>query len=336
MTPEALELRAKNNLAQLPPKERERVEWLLNAGADDTARQIKAMTGTPADVRVLEVAYDMEQATFQRVGRLKPITAALKRFPKPAALAVVEVTTDSPATTGPEDPRWLAVKDYADRLRETGRTYLEMQAWLGWQLAQLKKEHGVQRGKNQHGGSAGLPTLTTWEDLVKHYAGLSRRTADVFIQLFEATKAKLKRAKAPEQKAALVLFNQGNPLALPDDQRGYVRDVISSLCTGETQGSLMAELGIVPKPLMPKKTMAGEEEEKLTDVELAHHHWEGTAKAIVTARSPEGVKLLHVLPTVTDEPGKLSLVFLREETAALLAAVEEAMATAPKPPKRKS
>lgn len=80
MTPEALKLRADNNLAQLPPKERERVSWILSAGADDMQRQLKSMTGTAADRRVLEVAYDLEQAGAKRSTRLKPVSAAMKRF----------------------------------------------------------------------------------------------------------------------------------------------------------------------------------------------------------------------------------------------------------------
>lgn len=95
MTPEALKLRADNNLAQLPPQERKRVSWILSAGADDMQRQLKSMTGTAADRRVLEVAFDLENAGAQRTTRIKAVTAALKRFtgavaapvgPPPAAI----------------------------------------------------------------------------------------------------------------------------------------------------------------------------------------------------------------------------------------------------------
>ncbi len=257
--------------------------------------------------------------------------AAHERKCPGSALATVEVTTDSPALAD-EDPRWLAVRETAGRLREAGRTYLEMQAWLGWQLAQLKKDHGIKAGKPKANLADSAELRATWPDLVKHYTGYSRRTADVFIELFDATKAKLKRAKLPEQKAALAIFNQGNPLALPAEQRDFVRDVIASLCTGETQGSLMQEIGIVPKPVMPANPGANKAA-KLSDAELAFHHWDGPASAIVKARSPEGLKLLHALPPVTDEPGKLCLVFLRDEAKALAEAAEEALAVHAKPAK---
>lgn len=98
MTPEALKLRADNNLAQLPPQEREIVSWILNAGADDMQRRLKAMTGTAADRRVLEVAFDLETAGAKRSTRVKPISAAMKRFTAAPASASDE----------PPAPQWLA------------------------------------------------------------------------------------------------------------------------------------------------------------------------------------------------------------------------------------
>ena len=148
--------------------------------------------------------------------------------------------------------------------------------------------------------------------------------------------AKLARGaeKSPEQKAALALLKSGNPLAVTDAERAPLRDVISSLCVGETQGSLMQELGVVPTPAMPVKAAKQKpEEEKLSDAELALHHWETAASALFKAREGNGSKLLHVLPPVSSEPGQLSLTFLLAEAEAFAADVKAALAAHAKPAK---
>ncbi|MCW1883989.1 hypothetical protein OKA04_04565 [Luteolibacter flavescens] len=319
------------------------LRWICCTSIDDGKASIRSLLERPEERepkidettkrQILEGCLAHEIRGSHRKSLINAIKSAIAKLPT-AALAPVEVTTDSPVPEI-EDPRWLAVRETAGRLRETGRTYLEIQAFLGWQLAQLKKDHGVKRGNNQ-AGSDKLSDPRTWDDLVHHYTGYTRRTADRLIELFDSAKAKLKRvAKKPEEKNALTIFAQGNPLALPPEQREHVRDVIASLCTGETQGSLMTEFGITPKPVMPAKTPAakGGDQQQEDQLELAFHHWDGPASAILKARSEQGVKLLHLLPPIADEPGKLSLTFLRDEAAALLTEVEAALAAHAKPAK---
>jgi hypothetical protein len=267
------------------------------------------------------------------IGRLKK---SIKSPRKSAALAKVEVTTDNPTQSlAEEDPRWQSVREGLGTLRELGRSFLEAQAWLGWYLACLKKDHGVQSGRPKK-NSASLAEFRPWPELVREKTDLSDRTADRFIQLYEATMAKLKRGKTPEQKAALAILKSGNPLAVPDDQRGPLRDVIASLCVGETQASLLEELKVVPTPAMPAKTPAKKDSaEQADEAELARHHWETVASAIFKAREGNGPKLLHLLPPVSSEPGQLSLTLIHDEAAAFLEDVKAALAAHAKPAKAK-
>lgn len=232
------------------------------------------------------------------------------------------------------DPAWEGVRQTIQAVRATGRAYLFGQAWLGWQLAMLKKQHGVAHGSNKT-PSGQFGRTVAWDKIVEHESGLSRRTADRFIALFEATQAKLKRKKkgAPANPNALALFKTENPLALPPEQREALQDVIASLCDGETQASLMQELGVVPKPPpMPKGGLRGDG--KYSVEQLAFDFFEGPASAIMRARANKDYKkLLYILPAVTDQEGKVSLVMLRDETQAMLDDIHEAMAKHAKPAK---
>lgn len=239
-------------------------------------------------------------------------------------------------TAGPADPAWEGIRQTIAAVRATGRAYLFGQAWLGWQLATLKKAHhangggkgGDRKSTRQVGG------LISWAQIVKEEAGFSDRTADRFIQIFEATKAKLKRAKkgATVNATALALFQSENPLALPPEQREALQDVIASLCDGETQASLMEELNVVPTPAAPPVGKKARREAKESDEQLAFHFFDGPASAICRARAAADYKkLLYMLPATTDEEGKVSLVFLRDEVAAMLEDVNEALAKHAKP-----
>ena len=252
---------------------------------------------------------------------------------KPGKVQIAEVTADAP-----KDPAWDGIRRTIASVRSAGRAYLFGQAWLGWQLSCLKKEHGTTRGGDRKSISQ-VGRLIPWPEIVEKESGLSSRTADRFIQLFEATKAKLKRAKkdAPVNKTALILLQSENPLALPPEQREALQDVISSLCDGETQASLMRELGVVPTPAAPPAGPKKKADAKLSNEQLAFDFFDGPASAIVRARAAKDYKtLLYMLPATTDQEGKVSLVFMRDEVAAMLEDINEALAAHAKPAKSKS
>lgn len=256
-------------------------------------------------------------------------------MPKPSKTEVL------PKDAAPRDPAWDAVRDTAAQLRTMGRLMLRGQVRLGMLLAALKKEHCKHGGNRKNQVPESGTCSLNWPDLVRQETGFSRQSADVFIHLYEATKAKLKTSRKlalPKEakKDALVLF-EAKPLKLTTGQWDQVDHVISTLTDGETQASLLEELGVLPKPKpMPKgggKTKTGNEPEA-TAGQLAFHFFEAVASPLINARcNPEYKKLLHVLPVESTEECKLSLTTLEAEARALLADIEEARQARAKPAK---
>jgi hypothetical protein len=242
-----------------------------------------------------------------------------------------EITTDSP-----RNPAWDTARETAATLRAMGRLYLRGQVKLGMILAGLKKEHGmVGSGRRNKVPDSG--TLMTWAELVEQETGYSRQSADVFIRLFEATGAKLKTSKklalpGAAKNDALAIFRCENPLTLTEDQWILVDDVIGTLTDGETQASLMRELGILPKPApMPVKKGDPKQPDERTAGQLAFHFFDGLGASLINTRmSPDYQKLLHALPLHSTEEQPLSLTTLETEARALVADIERIKADAAK------
>lgn len=246
---------------------------------------------------------------------------------------LVELTYDQP-----KDPRWDHAREVSESLRLCGRMFLRGQVKLGMILAALKKEHHANSGlrggdrKSQNYKRPESGSLISWAVLVKQETGYSRQSCDEFIRLYDATKAKLKSAKKLDlpdvaKKNAIVLFQSENPLALTDEQWTQVDQVIGTLTTGETQASLMQELGIVPKPkAMPKggKETGGKNDDQVTAGQLAFHFFEAMASPLINARTnPDYKTLLYALPATSTEENQLSLATLEAELRAALADIEE-------------
>lgn len=249
--------------------------------------------------------------------------------------SAAEVTTDHP-----KDPRWDQVREISDQLRSVGRLFLRGQVRLGMLLAALKKEHGM-TGSGRRNKVADSATLFAWPDLVKQETGYSRRQADEFIRLYEAAKMKLKTSKtlnlpAPAKKNAIVLFQAENPLALSDEQWVTVDTLIGTLTTGETQVSLLQELGVLPKPKpMPKGTKeSSKDADETTAGQLSFHFFEAMISPVINARcNPDYKMLLYALPPVSTEDHPLSLATLEAECRAMLADIAEVQQAASKPAK---
>jgi hypothetical protein len=322
----------------LPKNLADRASWLVNAGSEDTRQGTAAMTGTDDDIAVLRAAIDYEKAHSNRVSRLDIMQAKLRRFTDSRGSTITKAVAAEVTTALPKDPRWDEARKVSDQLRLCGRLYLRGQVKLGMILSALKKEFGITRGqpkKNSPDSGEYLP----WDQRVKQETGYSRQSCDEFIRLYDATKAKLKNAKkldlpAPAKKDALVLFKTENPLALSDKQWEQVDAVISSLTTGETQITLMQELGIVPKPkAMPKGTKPAKDGDDDTPAgQLAFHFFDAVAAPLINARTnPDYKKLLLCLPFESDEENPLSLATLEAEARALIADIEEVKQKSHKP-----
>lgn len=211
-------------------------------------------------------------------------------------------------------PEWDAVRETTAAITHHGRLYLRGQVRLGMLLAGLKKAHGITHGGNRK-SSAAVPHLIPWKEIVFQETGFSRQTGDEFIRLYESVVAKLKRTKYLAEipgpaSDALVLFQPENALALTPEQWGMVDQIISTLTTGETQSTLLTELGVVAKPRpMPTphgSTATRELTEQETAGQLAFHFFEGVTASLVNTRcNPDYLMLLHALPlTSTAKPTK--------------------------------
>jgi hypothetical protein len=302
---------------------------------------------TPEQVLVIfETALTREVRTNPQ---RRSVIQALKNAIKKAAAAaeptgtrynretgLVELTTEQPRR-----PEWDAVRDAVVQITFAGRMFVRGQVKLGMLLAGLKKAHGVREGRPSK-NSPESGQLISWKEIVKEETGFSRQSGDEFIRLYEAAKVKLKKSKtlnlpAGLAKDAIVLFQSENALALTEEQWIGVDELIGTLTTGETQASLMQELGLVPKPKkMPKGGKGGDEgtEGELTAGQLAFHFFDGMASGMVNARTnPDYKKLLLALPIHSDSEHPLSLASLEAEARALLADIEDAKQAAAKPAK---
>lgn len=248
---------------------------------------------------------------------------------------LVELTTEQPRR-----PEWDAVRETVNQIAFAGRMFVRGQVKLGMLLAGLKKAHGVHAGQPKK-NSAESAKYLPWDKIVQEETGFSRRSGDEFIRLYDAAKTKLKNTKtlklpAGLAKDAIVLFQTENALALTDAQWLQVDELIGTLTTGETQASLMQELGIVAKPkAMPKKTGGKEDEEtELTAGELAFHFFEAMASPLINARTnPDYKKLLYALPVTSDSEHPLSLATIEAECRALLADITDAKQASATPAK---
>ena len=258
----------------------------------------------------------------------------------------VPIRGSSPAEVtdaAPRDPAWDAARETADQIRTAGRLFLRGQVRLGMLLAAKKKEHGITNGKRPS-TSADSAKVLTWPELVEQETGYSRRSADVFISLFDRTKTKLKTAKklalpGVAKKDALVLFQVENPLTLTPDQWAAVDQVIASLTDGETQASLMQELGILPKPKpMPKnKGGGGGADQDQTAGQLAFDFFYKLGSALIETRtSPFYQKLLLCLPIESTKEGEISLTTLEAEALAIVADIQRTKSQTAKQAKGKT
>ncbi len=352
MTKEALKLRAENNLAALAPADAAMVKAITCSSVEETRSYCRMLAEEPSarNQRILEVALDYEKTHSPRITALTMINSALKKATPPAKLPIealadkvtAERAADPEVTTEqPKRPEWEAVRETVAQITFHGRMFVRGQVKLGMLLAGLKKAQGIARG-GDHKSNGRICPLIPWDKLVTEETGFSRRSGDEFIRLYDAAKAKLKKSKtlklpAGLAKDAIVLFQSENALALTDEQWIKVDELIGTLTTGETQASLLAELGIVPKPAaMPKPKGGKDEEEEPTAGQLAFHFFEAMASPLINARtSPDYLKLLHALPLTSTEEHPLSLATLEAEARAMLADIENVKQATAKPARGK-
>ncbi len=238
-------------------------------------------------------------------------------------------------TTTPPD--WQTVRETLVHVQRLGRNYILGKVFLGWQLARLKEENNsIGSGRRKAAESA---TLISWPDLVERETGLKRRAADELIRLFDAALAKVRRIKGPAaHRACIGLFEGGSALTAPAEDEGadILRELLSSVCDGETAASLMQELGIIPlpRPIPTRPGAPAKKDNSQPASQLAFAFFEAAAVPLFEARlSPDYRMLLAALPIHSTPDQPISLSTLEAEARAFLADIERVKAESAKPAK---
>lgn len=324
-------------------------KWFGSAAAE-TVRMVKdkaeinALVGDFFDDPSRKQVFDVW--TFDQSAKADPAKSPLVQKAEALRAAKPDAKDAAPEVTE-EQPRraeWDAVRETINQITFAGRMFVRGQVKLGMLLAGLKKAHQTNNGGGRGGDRQSMGRicpLIPWEKIVLQETGFSRRSGDEFIRLYEATKVKLKKAKtlklpAGLSKDAIVLFQSENALALTDQQWTKVDELIGTLTTGETQASLMQEIGIIAKPKAMPKKIGGkdDEEEEPTAGQLAFHFFEAWVSPFINARTnPDFKKLLYALPVHSDSEHPISVASLKAEIRAMLADLEEAEQSNAKPAK---
>lgn len=227
----------------------ENASWLVNAGADDMQRRLKAMTGTAQDIADLESAIAHEKSTPKlsggnRPSRLKPIEAKLKKFqsfiPSPAALITGSSNTSlSPAETTAlqaVDVAWGEARRLADLAKNYTRAGNASKALCGLTLSHLREHYfgprdskgGRPKTKANDSGHA------TWASLLAERLEITDDTATNWMKMAEGVKA-LAAAQGLDLQATCAKL----PWDWTPEETAALDNTFSELCKDKTQRQLM-------------------------------------------------------------------------------------------------
>jgi hypothetical protein len=223
------------------------------------------------------------------------------------------------AAVDPANP-WQGIRDGLACLRSLSRCGLHLQAIIGFHLASLKKAHGISAGNPSRKAQA---APEKWADILKRETGLSRETGNRFIRLADAVVAKLKRIRPgakqftiiPRDRAIHILTT--SPADLDPDLRDQLHDLIASVCDGETQASILREIGVLPGPrTMPESPGGRKNRDHIPAGEAAQLFFESILASAVNARSTSGYR--DMLTALPPEGEGVTLASLESELRAIL------------------
>lgn len=226
---------------------------------------------------------------------------------------------------------WEAARQAILATRSAGRNYLLSQVMLGWQIFTLKNAYGSS-GSGRRKESRQVGDFMTWSKRVQKELGIPDRTADRLISMYEAVRAKIQRLQAQkklpgDQATTSLSLLAGSYFSLhtagsPKDIE-FVTDVVASLVDGETQMSLLGELGITPEPpKMPKGGLRGSGPGGDPE-QIAFAFFNAHISPIFRMRATGDYKtMLGLLPVSTDDPKTPSIRLMLDEVNALRAELQ--------------
>lgn len=246
---------------------------------------------------------------------------------------------NTPTTT--LHPAWDTARNYLAGTQQAFRLAIAGQVLLGMELMNLKKDLGFTHGNNQHArsGQAVQSSDRTWADWVQSELGISYKTADRMIQMWDAARTRIKKIghtkDLPGGTKKLALIVDARPSTLAPEDREKLASVVERITDGTTQAALLEELKLVKKNTLPPDT-TGQNHRKDKDgdpvQQMAFNFWLGAGNQIMEVRAT-GSQYLNMLPIESNDPEKPSLRTLRAETAALLDDIDAAINASLKPAK---
>ncbi len=211
-------------------------------------------------------------------------TTQLSRTPEAAAITEAHAKPSQGLASGTSlvlqsaADRWIAVRWYFDRASKFAHASLACQVMVGFELAALKAELGVAPGQPEKNSGTDARILS-WEEIVEKEAGISRRTANRFMEMAEGIKPKLARMKGEPLLRELIKTSPGD---WSEDDSKTLFKALHEVTSGKTQGEFLCEIGAAKKPAA---LVAGTDTDKMTTAERAASIARGareTAENIIT------------------------------------------------------
>lgn len=235
-------------------------------------------------------------------------------------------------------PAWDSARQYLAGVQQALRLSIAGQVLVGMELMTLKKDLGFTHGGDRRSSGQSVQLNRTWSEWVTAELGISYKTADRMILMFDAARARLKKightGDLPGGTKKLALIVDSRPATLTTEDREKLAAVVERITDGATQADLLEELKLVKKHAMPPDHTGSKRQGKDNDPveQLAFNFWLGGGNQIMELRH-RGSQFLNMLPVESADPAKPSLRTLREETAALLADLDAAIDANLKPAK---
>ncbi len=239
-------------------------------------------------------------------------------------------------------PAWDNARNYLAGVQQALRLSIAGQVLVGMELMTLKKDLGFAgRGNNKSPDGQFVHTERTWSEWVSAELGISYKTADRMILMFDAARARIKKighsGDLPGGTKKLALIVDARPATLGPEDREKLAAVVERLTDGTTQAELLEELKLVKRhvPLTGGDTSA-HRKDKPSDQELmgqlAFKFFQPIAEGLHGLRTnPDREAFLHTIPITSSEEDEISLTTLENDLEAALHDVRAAKKARMKP-----
>jgi hypothetical protein len=246
----------------------------------------------------------------------------------------------TPTTTSALHPSWDTARNYLAGIQQAFRLSIAGQVLLGMELMNLKKDLGFTHGGDRKSSGQSVHLIDrTWSEWVAAELGISYKTADRMIFMWDAARVRIKKIghtkDLPGGTKKLALIVDSRPSTLTEEDRQKLAAVVERITDGTTQAALLEELKLVKKNVPPPDTTGqshGKKDNGDPVEQMAFTFWLDRGNQIMEIRST-GSQFLNMLPIESNDPHKPSLRTLRAETFALLEDIEAAINANLKPAK---